>query len=196
MALSIENQLATTVQQQYESQQALWMDLGTKLLDNLTKLLALNMSAFNDLISESSTMYAQSLNAKTPQDLLAPRGAAGKPNIEKILTYGRNVGNIMARMQTVLSNAAQAQINETGRMVRALVETAVRYAPGGADSIFGLMKSAFDKSQGDFAQWTGKAKQEAAATGGAMVPAAPPAFSSGTKKAGSQPRQDNGHAQE
>ena len=194
MALSIENKMASTAQQQYESQQALWMDVSTKLLENLTKLLALNMSALNDMMSECAVMYAQSLGAKTPQDLITPRGASGKPNIEKILTYGRNVGNILARIQTVLGNATQAQINETGRMVKTLYESMLRSGTGGGGDMFGWMKSMFDKSQGDYEHWTGKARQATAATEEAVSSAAQ-AFAPGAKKTGAQPRQDNGRDQ-
>lgn len=194
MALSIENKMASTAQQQYESQQALWMDVSTKLLENFTKLLALNMSALNDMISECTAMYAQSLGAKSPQEFITPRGPAGKPNIEKVLTYGRNVGNILARIQTVLGNATQAQINETARMAKGWFESMGGLGAGSGDGMFGWMKSAFEKSQGDFEQWTGKARRAAEATEEAVSSTAQ-ALSPGAKKAGTQSRQDNGRDQ-
>ena len=191
MALSIENKMAPTAQQHYESQQALWMDVGTKLLENLTKLLALNMSALNDMMSECAAMYAQSLGAKAPQDLMTPRGTSGKPNIEKILTYGRNVGNILARIHTVLSNATQAQINETSRMAKTLFESMLQ---SGGDSMFGWMKSAVAKPQGDYEHWTGKARKATGATEEAVSSTAQ-ALVPSAKKSGAQPRQDNGRDQ-
>ena len=191
MASSTQNQLTSPAQKHIETQQALWTDLSNKTLENVMKLLDLNMTAIKESLGESAAATQQLLSIKSPQELFSLSTAQAKPNIGKVLDYGRQVVGIASNIQAELNNVVQAQINEATRSVSTIVDEASRHSSGGPDGLFAVMKSAIDKSNGGYEQWAKTSKQVAEAMG-ASLSSATRQFTAGastTKKASSQSRQ-------
>lgn len=184
MAFSTPNEFAAAAKTQLESQQAVWAALTTNTLDNVRKLVELNLKVMKESMGESAAAAKQLLSAKTPQEFMSLSAAQTKPNIEKVLAYGREVAGITSKIQSELGKAVQTQIHESSHRVEPVVQQIAKNAPVGSDNAYAVMKAALEKTNAGYEQWM-QMTQQAAKQIEAKVTEAATGFTEAAKKASS-----------
>jgi phasin family protein len=133
--------------------------LANKTLENVMRLVDLNMKLTKDSMQDSAAAAQQWLSAKTPQEFFSLSAGKGQLNLEKILSYDEEVASIPSSMQAELSKAAQAQFADSCHRASTLVEQMASSAPADAQNPFAIMKSAIEKVSGGYEQWATMSKQ-------------------------------------
>lgn len=171
-----KDQISETARTNLESQIALYADFTTKALENLEKLVTLNLTASRASLEEVASTTRQILGAKDPQEFMSLVAAQTRPNIDKAVSYGGHLVNIAANMQAEMGKLAEAQVSRFGQRFNGMVEEASRNTPT-ADNMAAFFKSAFDKANSNYEQFTRTTRQAAEAFTGTPAPAAAQAAS-------------------
>ncbi|GIZ50021.1 phasin family protein [Noviherbaspirillum aridicola] len=168
-----KDQISETARSNFESQISLYADFTSKALENLEKLVTLNLTASRASLEEAASATRQILGAKDPQELMSLVAAQARPNIDKAVSYGGHLVNIAASMQTEMGKLAEAQVSRFGQRFNGIVEEAARNAPTG-DNMAAFFKSALDKANSNYEQFARGTRQATEAfTGTAASTAAP-----------------------
>lgn len=167
-----KDQISETARSNFESQVSLYADFTAKALENLEKLVTLNLTASRASLEEAASATRQILGAKDPQEFMSLMAAQARPNIDKAVSYGGHLVNIAANMQTEMGKLAEAQVSRFGQRFNGIVEEAARNAPTG-DNMAAFFKSAFDKANSNYEQFTRTARQASESFTGAAASAAP-----------------------
>lgn len=158
---------------QLQSQLAIWSDFASKYFEHAGKLAELNVNACKSIFEETSLATQQLQASQDPQALLSMTQA--QPQIEKALLYGRQLGEIMASMQTDLANVVKAEVEESQQSMAKIAETSAVGAPGSMPNMADLMKSALDNVNAGYEQFMKTAQESTEAAQGNFLAAAKPA---------------------
>ena len=134
-----------TVQQIVNTQKsnvATLTDLAGNAFEGVEKLIALNLSAFKDVMTEVEQTTRAALSVKDVQELFALQQGVLQPVGEKAAAYNRSVYEIVAATGAEVTRIAEAQGAEAQAKLMAIVDTAVKNAPAGSEQGAALIKSA------------------------------------------------------
>jgi phasin family protein len=138
------DQFSTATQTNLQSQLTIWSEFANKSFEHAARLADLNVNACKRIFEESA-LAAQHLQAS--QDtlaVLAMTSTQAQTQIEKALSYGRQLGEIVACMQTDFANMVKAEVEENQKNMSKIAETTSVTTPDGVLNMASLMKSAID----------------------------------------------------
>ncbi len=133
-------QLAAAQKAQFEN----LFGLASKSLDNLEKLVELNMQTLRASMQESADHALALMSAKDLQEVASLQSNWMQPMAEKMLSYSRHAYEIVASTQSELAKAAEEQISEGQQKLMALAENAAKNAPAGSETAVAMIKSAMN----------------------------------------------------
>lgn len=120
--------------------------LSSIALDTTEKLVELNLASAKAALSESAETTQALLGVKDFQDLLTLNGGKLESNVDKVAGYNRNVYGIVSGAGAEVKGIVDVQIAQNQGKVVALVESAAKNAPAGAEPFVSLFKSAMSTS--------------------------------------------------
>jgi phasin family protein len=138
---SIPEQFATAAKTHFEAQLGLINALTSKAFEGVEKVIDLNVNATKTSLEEASDTVEQLSGSKDPQALLSAVTEKMQPNAEKALDYSRHLTEIAASMQAEFAQAAEAQVAETTKALKELVDEAAKNAPPGSENMVAIMQS-------------------------------------------------------
>lgn len=118
--------------------------LAAKSVDNMEKLIDLNMQAIKTSMKENAEQTLALLSAKDLQEVAALQSGSLQPMAEKMLSYSRHAYEIAAAAQADLTKLAEAQVAEGYQKMVALTENATKNAPVGSETAVAMIKSAMN----------------------------------------------------
>jgi len=92
---------------QLDAQLSLMQALASASLDNAAKLAALNLQTAKAIMADYPLIAQQRMAASTPQEWLSQATVQVRPNLERMMTYGRQLADLTLAAQNDLSAAAQ-----------------------------------------------------------------------------------------
>ncbi|MFZ6657076.1 phasin family protein [Undibacterium sp. TJN19] len=104
----LPEQLSSAAQTQIATQIAVFRAFGQSAFGGLEKLLALNFNVAKQSFENVNTVTHELLTIKEPQQLLKLTAAQSQPQIEKILSYGRELASIGSDTRSELWQAISA----------------------------------------------------------------------------------------
>lgn len=158
---SFQEQFSAATKAHIEAQIAMLNTLTNKTLENIEKVIQLNVTAAKTSLEESSATAKQLVAAKDVQEFFSLASAQAQPNAEKTLAYGRNLVSIASGAQADFSKIAETQINEISNQVIALVDEVSKNAPAGSESAIAIVKSSVGNASAGYSQLTKTTKQAA-----------------------------------
>jgi phasin family protein len=150
--LDIQNPLSSATKTHIDAQLALWNKINEKTLDSMERLTTLNLHVIKSCMDESTNAMRKLMTAQDPQQGFIANAQQAQPNMEKVLSYGRQVAEIVTGTQAEIIKAAEDQINHTRSEFTQLMEEFTKNVPQGSDSMFGMMKSVFDTATEGYEQ--------------------------------------------
>lgn len=161
MSSSIQEQISAAARSQFETQLALWMALNNKAFESAIKLVDLNMNVMKESLDQFAAATRQLMSAQDPQEFFSLVSEQLRPNLDKVLSYGRHVAEIGAGMRAEIAKAGQEQVTDTNLEAAKLVDGVGHVVPDGAGNVFGFLKSAMDNANAGYEQFLKTAKQNA-----------------------------------
>jgi phasin family protein len=110
--------------------------------EGVGKLIEVNLQVAKTAMTEAAANTKAALSVKDAQELLALQSSLLQPAAEKAAAYGRHVYEIAASTGAEVTRVAQATTAEAQAKFMAIVDTAVKNAPAGAENAVALVKSA------------------------------------------------------
>jgi len=118
--------------------------LASKSVDNMEKLIDLNLQAMKTSLQESADHTMALMSVKDLQELTSLQSGWMQPMAEKMLSYSRHAYEILSGAQAELAKTAESQIAETHKKFMDMAETAAKNAPAGTETAVAMMKSAMN----------------------------------------------------
>ncbi|MGA8009930.1 MAG: phasin family protein [Thiomonas sp.] len=118
--------------------------LASKSMDNMEKLVDLNMQAMKTSLQESADHAKALLSVKDLQELSSLQSGWMQPMAEKVMSYARHAYEITSGAQAELAKTAESQFAESHKKFMDLAETAAKNAPAGSETAVAMMKSAMN----------------------------------------------------
>ena len=137
--------------------------LTTQAFAGVEKLVELNMQASKALLNESFAHAQAVLAVKDAQELLALHTNLLKPLTDKTAAYAQHVQSIVAESSAELTKVVEAKTAEVQQSFNGAVETMVKNAPAGSESVVTAFKSAITAGQ-DAVETAQSSAKKAAAT--------------------------------
>ena len=122
-------------------------NLATTGLAGFEKLVTLNMAAAKSALFDTSADFMAAFSTQNPTDALAAQAALVKPLAEKSVAYGRSVYAIATETSAELTKSVEAKVAEGQKAVAGVVETLVKSAPAGSESIVAMFTQAVSAGQ-------------------------------------------------
>jgi phasin family protein len=117
--------------------------LAGKMLEGGEKLVRLNLDMAKTTFADWYQRMQEGLTKKDGQELTGLQNALAQPSAEKVLTYGRQVAEIVSTLQTQLAEVVNAQYQEVNRQVQWFVENVAQNAPAGTEAAIAFLKQGF-----------------------------------------------------
>lgn len=156
---SVPEQLSNATKANLDAQLALFSNLSGKTIENLEKLMELNLNAIKSSFDSSAATTKQLLAAKDPQEFFTLSSAHAQPRAEKLLDYSRDLTSIASAAQAELTHAAEVQITENNRKFQALFDEVSKNAPAGSEQFVSFFKTAFTNMNSGYEQLSKTTKQ-------------------------------------
>ena len=137
-------------------------NLATQAFAGVEKLVELNMQASKALLNESFAHAQAVLAAKDAQELLALHTNLLKPLADKSAAYAQHVQSIISESGAELTKVVEAKTAEVQQSFNGAVETMVKNAPAGSESVVTAFKSAITAGQDAVESAQSSAKKAAA----------------------------------
>ncbi|WP_079419259.1 phasin family protein [Thiomonas intermedia] len=131
-------QFAAAQKTQFET----FFGLAAKSMDNMEKLVDLNMQTVKTSLQEGADHTLALFSVKDLQELSALQSGWMQPMAEKVLSYSRHAYEIASGAQAELTKAAESQIADTHKKFMDLAESAAKNAPAGSETAVAMIKSA------------------------------------------------------
>lgn len=157
--LPIQDQISDTARANIDANMALYTSLSHKALENVEKLINLNISAVKSSMEVSSDIARKMLTAKGPEEFFAVIAEQAKPKFDTAIAYGSQFANIASSTQSEFTRAAESQMAQVGRKVNEMVEEITRKAPAGSENMIAIMKNAMGTMGSTYEQMTKTTKQ-------------------------------------
>lgn len=133
--------------------------LTNKAFEGFEKLVALNLQVGKATLAESQEILTKGLSASNPGELFALPASLSQPVAEKVAAYGRQVHEIVSEVQSEISAAATAQVQQFQRDAQGFVENLQKNAPAGSESVVAAWNSAFSAANATYESASKAAKQ-------------------------------------
>ena len=118
--------------------------LASKSMDNMEKLVDLNMQAMKTSLQESADHTMALMSVKDLQELSSLQSGWMQPMAEKMLSYTRHAYEIVSGAQAELAKTAESQFADSHKKFMDLAENAAKNAPAGSETAVAMMKSALN----------------------------------------------------
>lgn len=106
------------------------------------KLVELNVATYKAVFDEASANTRAALEVKDAKEFLAFNASLAQPNIEKSISYSKQVYGIMTQTQTALRQAAEEQSSSVQKEFASLIDKSLKNAPAGSETAVAALKSA------------------------------------------------------
>jgi phasin family protein len=115
--------------------------LTTQAFGSIEKLAELNLQVVKSTLAENQELLTKAFSATSPQTLFALPAGLAQPAVEKAVSYGRQVSEIVSSAQGEFSAATAALVQEYQRDAQALVEHLAKNSPAGSEAMVAAWKS-------------------------------------------------------
>lgn len=160
-----------TPQQLVAAQQAgleTFFGLTNKAFEGIEKLVALNLQVGKATLAENQEILTKALSATNPGELFALSAGLSQPVAEKVAAYGRHVHEIVSGVQSEVSAAASAQVQQFQKDAQGFIENLAKNAPAGGESAVAAWNSAFSAASATYDSANKAAKQFVASVSAAQ----------------------------
>ncbi len=106
------------------------------------KLVELNVATYKAVFDEASANTRAALEVKDAKEFLAFNASLAQPNIEKSISYSKQVYGIVTQTQTALRQAAEEQSSSVQKEFASLIDKSLKNAPAGSETAVAALKSA------------------------------------------------------
>ena len=117
--------------------------LSQKAFEGAEKLVALNLKAARESMTDAVEMTRAAVAAKDAQTLLQLQAGYLQPAAEKAAAYARSVYDLTTEMQAEVAEMVESQAYDVQAKMKALVEAAAKNAPAGSENAVSMLKSTF-----------------------------------------------------
>lgn len=135
--------------------------LAGAMLSGVEQLAHLNLAASKATIAESFDHLQSLMSVRDPQQWLALQAGLVQPTVEKSVSYGRQVYDIMSSTGAEFARAMEGKVAEAQQAFAATMDNMARNAPAGSETAVALFKSAMSASQDAIQTAQNAAKQVA-----------------------------------
>jgi phasin family protein len=115
--------------------------LSAKAFEGMEKLIELNIQVAKAAMVEAADSTQAAMAAKDAQELLAMQAAMMQPAAEKAAAYSRHLYDIATATTSEMTKSAEATAADAQKKFTTLVDTAVKNAPAGSESVVALVKT-------------------------------------------------------
>jgi len=115
--------------------------LSAKAFEGMEKLVELNIQVAKAAMLEAADSTQAAMAAKDAQELLAMQAAMMQPAAEKAAAYNRHLYDIATATTSEMTKSAEATAADAQKKFTTLVDTAVKNAPAGSESVVALVKT-------------------------------------------------------
>ena len=129
------------------------------MLAGAEQLAHLNLAASRAAIADSFEHVQSLLEVRDPQQFIALQAGTVQPMVEKSVSYGRQVYDIVSSTGAEVARSLEGKIAEAQQAFVAAMDSAVRNAPAGSETAVALFKSALTASQDAIQSAQNAAKQ-------------------------------------
>lgn len=127
--------------------------------EGVERLTALNMAASREFFDNVVGNAQQLMAAKDAADLAKINSQLAQPNMDKWMSYSRNIYDLVSSMQKEVTSVMESQYSSFARSATSAVEKASANAPVGGDVFAAAMKSMLGASTKAFDSMSAMAKQ-------------------------------------
>jgi phasin family protein len=136
--------------------------LSTKAFGSVQELAELNLRVISATFAKNQDLLAKAYSAKDPQALLAlPASMVVQPAAEEAVSYGRQLAEVLSKVQVEFSAVASAVAQQYQHDTEALLENFKKNVPTGTDSVVAAWKSAISSASASSEAAMKSAKQTA-----------------------------------
>ena len=121
--------------------------LAATSLSGFEKLVELNMAAIKSAMLDTSADFMSAFSAQSPSDALAAQASLAKPLAEKSIAYSRAVYAIAQDASAELTKAVEAKLATSQQALAEVVESMVKSAPAGSESVVAMFTAAVANGQ-------------------------------------------------
>jgi phasin family protein len=126
--------MSTPFSEQFATAQKAGLDmllgLTTKTLGSVGEIAELNWQAVKSTLAENQEFLSKAFSAGNPEDMLSLPAGMTQPAIDRAVSYGRQVSEIMLRVQGDFSATTAALAQQYLRGAQALFENLANKRPG------------------------------------------------------------------
>jgi phasin family protein len=115
--------------------------LSAKAFEGIEKLVELNIQVAKAAMVEAADTTQAAMSAKDAQELLALQSAMMQPVAEKAAAYSRHLYDIATATTSEMTKSAEATAADAQKKFTTLVDSAVKNAPAGSESVVALVKT-------------------------------------------------------
>jgi phasin family protein len=124
--------------------------LTAKAFGSIEKLAELNLQVVKSTFAENQELLTKALSSNYPQSLFALPVGIAQPAVEKAVSYGRQVSEIMSSAQGEFSEATAALVQQYQRDAQVLVEQLAKNTPAGCEDMVAAWKSAISTASATY----------------------------------------------
>jgi phasin family protein len=125
MSTPFSEQLATTQKAAFD----MLLGLTTKTLGSVGEIAKLNWQAVNSTVGDNQEFLTKAFSAKNPQDMLSLPAGMTQPAIDRAVSYGKQVSEIMLKVQGDFSATTAALAQQYLRGAQTLFENLATKRP-------------------------------------------------------------------
>ncbi|MDW3683210.1 TIGR01841 family phasin [Cupriavidus sp. CV2] len=118
--------------------------LSNRALEGIQKLTELNLQAAKAALAEGQESFKAVATGKDLREALAAQGSLSQNAADKAVAYARQVCEIASQAHAELAKAVEEQYEQHYGNVQAFVDTFVKNAPAGSETIIALLQSTVD----------------------------------------------------
>lgn len=157
--ISVPEQFSAATKAYLDSQLALFTTLNGRLIENVEKIIQLNVDIVKTSSQESEAATKQLFSAKDANELLHLNTAQTRPMAEKVLAYTRDLAAIATDSQAEFTRVMETQVAASNRKVQTLLEEVSKNAPAGSEQLTSFFKTAMDNANVGYEHLTKSTKQ-------------------------------------
>jgi phasin family protein len=133
-------------------------------LDNIEKLVELNLSTLRENVQTSANNTSAILDAKDPKQALALQSSFAEPGLERTRDYYHNLYEVVLNMQQDLTGVMEDHYRALTENAESAIEETKSQLPAGGDVFATTMKSMLQASSQAFDRMNAMAQQIAQIT--------------------------------
>ena len=149
-----QEKFAADIQTQMTAQQQQWAAFANNAMEGTIRLFELNCQVAKGAFDEGTAISQRLLSAKTPQEWLSLDSDILRKNIQRGITYAKQVSDISSKVQEELNVAAKSNFEESCKLAGGLgAVSSDDSASAVATTPIEFVKSALENVSGGYARW-------------------------------------------